>query len=153
MEGDGDIIVDAYNHLHEVCTAAADVSYPNTKAVTIQLANSDVESARLFENTKAYARPALQHFRRKLDLIRISSAFKAQRVFCPKRARQLRPSAASLEGLCCIHALDGDAIIGGLQEELPGTWLQLRMSTTAQTGGGKIMASYQSGRQLLVLFS
>ena len=59
MEGDGDIVADAYNQLQEVCIAAADVSYPNTKAVTIQLANSDVESACLFENAKAYARPAL----------------------------------------------------------------------------------------------
>ena len=41
-------------------------------------------------------------------------------MFCPKRARQLRPSAASLEGLCSIPALDSDAIIRGLQEELPG---------------------------------
>ena len=65
MEGDGDIIVDAYNHLQKVCTAAEDVSYPNTKAVTIQLANSDVEAARLFENAKAYARPALQYFLRR----------------------------------------------------------------------------------------
>ena len=138
MEGDGHIIVDAYNHLQEVCTAAVDVSYPNTKAVTIQLANSDVESARPFENAKAYARPALQYFRRQFnhedgDLFRISSAFKAQRVFCPKRVRQLRPSAASLEGLRSIPALDSDAIIGGLQEEIPDTWLQLRMSTTPQT--------------------
>ena len=139
MEGDGDIIVDVYNHLQEVCTAAVDVSYPNTKAVTIQLANSIVESARLFENAKAYAWPALQYFRRQFnhkdgELFRISSALKAQRVFCPKRARQLRPSAASLEGLRSIPALDSDAIIGGLPEELPDTWLQLRMSTTAQTG-------------------
>ena len=138
MEGDGDIIVDAYNHLQEVCTAAAAVSYPNTKAVTIQLAKLDVESARLFENAKAYARPALQYFRRQFnredgDLFRISSAYKAQRVFCPKRARQLRPSAASLEGLRSIPALDRGAIIGGLQEEIPDTWLQLRMSTTPQT--------------------
>ena len=92
MEGDGDIIVDAYNLLQEVCTAAADVSYPNTKAVTIQLANTDVEAAHLFENVKAYARPALQYFRRRFihqdgNLFRISSAFKALRVFCPKRAR------------------------------------------------------------------
>ena len=54
------------------------------------------------------------------DLFRISSAFKALRVYCPKRARQLRPSAASLEGLRSIPALDSDAIIRGLQEELPG---------------------------------
>ena len=40
-------------------------------------------------------------------------------MFCPKRALQLRPSAASLEGLRSIPALDSDAIIRGLQEELP----------------------------------
>ena len=81
MGGDGNIIVDAYN-LQEVGAAAVDVSYPNTKAVTIQLANSDVEAARLFENAKAYARPALQYFRRRFnhqdgDLFGISSVFKA----------------------------------------------------------------------------
>ena len=67
MEGDGDIIVDAYNHLQELCTAAAEVSYPNTKAVTIQLANSDVEAARQFENAKAYARPTLQYSQRRFN--------------------------------------------------------------------------------------
>ena len=124
LEGDGDIVVDAYGHLQEVATAAADVLYPNAKALAQQLTNSEAEATRLFHDAKAFSRPALQYFQARFnhqesDLFRVVAAYKAVRVFCPKRARQLRPTAASLEELRRIPILDDDATIRALQDELP----------------------------------
>ena len=91
LEGDGDIIVDAYNHLQEVANAAVDICYPNAKAVASLLSGSQEEAQRLPHNAKQYAAPALRYFQRHFnhqegDLYKIISTNKALRVFCPKRA-------------------------------------------------------------------
>ena len=86
LEGDGDIIVDAYNHLQEVANAAVDICYPNAKAVASLLSGSQEEAQRLLHNAKQYAAPALRYFQRRFnhqedDINQIISTYKALRVF------------------------------------------------------------------------
>ena len=53
MEGDGDIVVDAYDNLQEVATAAELQNYPNTRALAKKYAAAD-EKERLKRPTKKH---------------------------------------------------------------------------------------------------
>ena len=124
MEGDGDIVVDAYDTLQEVATAAALQNYPNTRAMASKYAGDEVQAEVLFQQARACVQPAITYFLMKFNhqespLATVVRMFKAIRVFCPARARQLQPDLCQVDQLRLIPALDDDRTIQDLKDELP----------------------------------
>ena len=63
LEGDGLLVFDAYKHLQEVATAAADRYYPNVDAIIKQLAPNDQQRQEVLrQHAKECVQPAIDYF-------------------------------------------------------------------------------------------
>ena len=124
LEGDGDIIVDTYTFLQEIATAAALRHYPNTKAMADKFADGDANySAQMFQQALECVLPAITYFlqkfnRRGSSLFEAVQMFKAIRIFCPAAARKIQLQLQHVDQLRLLPALNDDAIIQGLKDEL-----------------------------------
>ena len=125
LEGDGELVVEAYTHLQEVCEAAALEYYPRTLAVATELAEGDAAAIQaMMTEAKACVAPAVRYFRTKFNrqetpMYEVVRLFKAVRIVCPSQARQLRLTANDVTALRILPALDDDGTITQLIEELP----------------------------------
>ena len=125
LEGDGELVVEAYTHLQEVCEAAAPEYYPRTLAVATELAEGDAAAIQaMMTEAKACVAPAVRYFRTKFNrqgtpMYEVVRLFKAVRIVCPSQARQLRLTANDVTALRILPALDDDDTITQLIEELP----------------------------------
>lgn len=125
LEGDGEAVVTAYRTLQEVSTAAAVQNYPKTNAVALEMANgTQVEADGLVATAKACVAPAIRYFRERMnkngtEMFEVVRLLKALRLFCPEQAATLRPTAEDIADLRVLPALNDDALITQLQEELP----------------------------------
>ena len=125
MEGDGDIVVDAYNNLQEIATAAVLKHYPNTHAMASKIAGGDGERCtELIQQAERCIQPAINFYLRKFNQIgspmfETVHIYKAIRIFCPVQAHNLQPGIASVDQLRRIPMLNSDAHILSLKDELP----------------------------------
>lgn len=125
MEGDGDIIVDAYTNLQEVATAAAMKHYPNTHAMANKIADGNANRfTQLVQNAEKCIQPAVTFFLRKFNqhdtpMFNTVRMYKAVRIFCPIQARKLQPNLGCIEELRRVPVLDNDDFIQALKDELP----------------------------------
>lgn len=124
LEGDGEVIVEAFDHLQELSHAVADPAYSNTKAIARHLAGKDAEANRLIRQVKECVTAAVAYFRRRMnhqdgEIYPIVLAFKAIHMLCPKKAMELHVSRDQVETLRRVPQLDDDEKIRKLQDELP----------------------------------
>lgn len=116
LQGGGPLIFPCYERLSAVAQAVVVDHYPNTEAVTPEIANSNVAIY------NQLIRPGLDFYQHKFsvrsraDTVR---AFKAKRFCCPVQVQALCPTAASLEELRNYPFLNNDATIANLAQELP----------------------------------
>ena len=96
LEGDGELVVEAYTHLQEVCTAALLENYPQTHAVAIEIAGeknrADVQE--LMTQAKVCVAPAVRYFHTKFNtqgtpMFEAVRLFKAVQILYPRQAQQI----------------------------------------------------------------
>ena len=100
LEGDGPLILQAYEEIATVRAAVQSAHYPSVIAVAKQIANGDaIMQQRLQTYASDYIRPGLQYFETKLgsELSPQVSAFKAARLFPPIIVHQIRPAATDVD--------------------------------------------------------
>lgn len=125
LEGDGELIVEAYAQVQEIATAAALENFPLTLTAATEFSEGNqAEVDRLISRAKACVAPAIRYFRHRFnhcdgDLFRVVTLYKAVRILCPQQARQMRPGLQHVDSLRVLPALDHDPIINNLKEELP----------------------------------
>eukprot|EP00117_Sycon_ciliatum_P031367 scpid29669/ scgid24548/ len=131
MEGDGDIVVDAYDNLQEVATAAALQNYHNTvpehwrRNMLLLMTRSGLKrSTKKHGDACDLLSPTSKYFLQKFNhqdspLFGIVRLFKALRLFCPLRVRKLQPGLNHVDELRLLPALDSDDTIQHLKNELP----------------------------------
>ena len=124
LEGDGLLAFDAYNHLQEVATSAADRSYPNMNAVAKDLAGGDqARQAELQQHARSCIQPAIDYFLRRFnhvegDLYPIVRAFKAARLCCPRYIQEVKPTPQAVDQLRVFPVFDDEEMITRLKQEL-----------------------------------
>ena len=83
MEGDGEVIADAYDHLQELSFTMAELSYPSTLAVAKKLAgDNQAQVPILMTPSRGYVADAIRYFRQRMnhqdgDFYPIMEMFKA----------------------------------------------------------------------------
>ena len=125
MEGDGEVIVEAYENLQQLATLAALKNFPNAKAMAKKFAGGDNAAAEaIFEAALRCVQPAMSYFLQNFNhcdspLFNMMRLFKAIRLFCPLAVRRLQPDLNHIYELRLLPALNDDVIIQGLKDELP----------------------------------
>ena len=125
MEGNVDIVVDAYNNLQEVATAAVLKYYPNVHVMANKMADGDGDwCTELLQQAERCIQPAINFYLRKFNQIASPMfatvhIYKAIRIFCPVQVHNLQPRIASVDQLCRIPLLNSDAPILSVKGELP----------------------------------
>ena len=125
MEGNGEIIVEAYENLQQLATSAALKNFPNAKAMAKKFAGDDDAAAEaIFQADLRCVQPAMTYFLQKFNhcdspLFNMVRLFKAIRLFCPLVVRRLQPDLNHIDELRLLPALDDNVIIQGLKDELP----------------------------------
>ena len=120
LEGDGILAVDCYEEILKIRNAIAANYYPNLSAVCRDIFPADVANQQqLRDYGLACVQPGLQYFQGKFgsDTIHPVSTFKLARLFSPKVASELQPSAADIDELSAIPFLSDQ--VENLKEELP----------------------------------
>eukprot|EP00117_Sycon_ciliatum_P030736 scpid46359/ scgid24172/ len=110
----------------QVALSAAVGFYPNVASVAKDIAgNDDVDyQQELLAHAKQCFRPAIDYFLRRFnhregDLFPLVRAFKAARLFSPHFVSETRPTLVQIDALRVFPALNTDAAIAELKEELP----------------------------------
>ena len=143
LEGDGPLVVDAYEKIETVRAAIWAGHTPNVNAVARRLCNSSDRSLllgvfrpsrsrgststsqALQQNIIQYAtacvQPGLDYFNKMFDsnLKDTLMAFKAARYFSPLRLKDIQPDAQALNSVKAFPFLDSETIMDGLKQELP----------------------------------
>ena len=125
LEGDDILSTQTYAHLQEVATAAAVGFYPNVASVAKDIAGNDAPyQQELVAHAKQCVRPAIDYFLRRFnhqegDLLPLVRAFKATRLCSPHFVNETRPTHVQVDALREFPALNTDAVIAELKEELP----------------------------------
>ena len=124
LEGDGLLVFDAYKHLQEVATAAADRYYPNVDAIIKQLAPNDQQRQEVLrQHAKECVQPAIDYFLKRFshvdgDLYPVVRAFKAAQLCCPRYINETKPTPSAVDQLRVFPVFDNDEMIEMLKEEL-----------------------------------
>ena len=105
LEADGPLVFSCYERLSAVAHAVAVDHYPNTEAVSREIANCDA--------AKASVRPGLKFYQKKIivQFCDTVKAYIAVRFCCPVQVQKLRPTAATLEGFRNFPFSNNDATI------------------------------------------
>ena len=143
LEGDGPLVVDAYEKIETVRAAIRTGHTPNVNAVARRLCNSSDRSLllgvfhpsrsrgststsqALQQNIIQYAtacvQPGLDYFNKMFDsnLKDTLMAFKAARYFSPLQLKDIQPDAQALNSVKAFPFLDSETIMDGLKQELP----------------------------------
>ena len=122
LEGDGPLVLDAYETLQAASASFADHDHPHLSTATCRLAGArrNVTEAMLVQEMKAKVQPAINWFRHKfsVDLHTLLLAFKAARIFRPVTAQAMALTPHKLQ---CLRAFPfvTEHDIEGLVQELP----------------------------------
>ena len=122
MEGDGPLILKAYEEIVTVRAALQSAHYPNVVAVAQQIAQGDANfQQRLQTHASNCICPGLQYFQEKLgnDLRSPVSAFKAARLFSPVKVHEMKPVATDINTLSEFPFLNDSVTLNNLKTELP----------------------------------
>ena len=121
LEGDGPLVLAAYEEISSLRAAISTAFYPNTDAVARKLSSNPGRNQMLTAYAKTCVQPAYDYFEEKFsnDLTVTLSAFKYACYFDPVKIGELKPSAADLDNLKVFKFLAGDGQIDGLKAELP----------------------------------
>ena len=125
LEGDGEMVVDAYACLQELCSAAAVENYPETIATADDIAGGNAAAAAaMVTQAKVFVAPAVQYFRTKFNkqgtpMFEVVKLFKAVRILCPQQARAIGLTEAHVQALRIVPGMSDDALVNRLLEELP----------------------------------
>ena len=134
MEGDGPLVVSAFQKLQEVAISCAVQHYPNTHAVARKCVeeNPELQLDELEEWAMARVRPGVNRFLHQFNVKygAVLDVFRYARFFCPLQVQSLKPDVTAIEHLRMLPFLDDDNTILSLQAELPAhlphccQWLQ-----------------------------
>ena len=125
LEGDGPLVLRAYDEVTKVSAAIATAHYPNTEAIARQISASN---ATLFQQLISYATscvtPVYDYFESKFgnngQLHQLVKCFKAARMFSPVRMSELQASTTLIDDLTAFPFLLTDSELSGkLKDELP----------------------------------
>ena len=182
LEGDGPLVVDAYEKIETVRAAIRAGHTPNVNAVARRLCNSSDRSLllgvfrpsrsrgststsqALQQNIIQYAtacvQPGLDYFNKMFDsnLKDTLMAFKAARYFSPLRLKDIQPDAQALNSVKAFPFLDSETIMDGLKQELRSFLLIkpkswiLILPLTFSSGGIKMNAICHAGLLPLVKY-
>ena len=125
LEGNGELIVEAYAQVQEIAAATAMDNYPLTLTAATEISGGNqTEVNRLMCRAKACVAPAICYFRLRFshcdgDLFRVVSVCKAVRILCTQQARQMQLVLQHVDGLRVLPSLDNDITINRLKDELP----------------------------------
>lgn len=143
LEGDGELVVEAYLHLQELSTACALENYPEAMATAQNIAGDHPNVVeQLMTTAKQCVRPAIQYFRQRFNhcqgsLFNAIKMFKAVRIVCPVQARQLQIGLNEVEALRVLQCVDDDDTIARLCEELP-IYLTAAADATLDAGSTRL---------------
>ena len=121
VEGDGPLVLAAYEEISSLRAAISSAFYPNTDAVARKLSSNPGQNQMLTAYAKTCVQPAYDYFEEKFsnDLAVTLSASKYACYFDPVKIGELKPSAADLDKLKVFTFIAGDGQIDGLKAELP----------------------------------
>ena len=121
LEGDGPLVLAAYEEISSLRAAISTAFYPNTDTVARKLSSNPGQNQMLTAYAKTCVQPAYDYFEEKFsnDLVVTLSAFKYACYFDPVKIGELKPSAADLDSLKVLTFLAGDGQIDDLKAELP----------------------------------
>ena len=121
LEGDGPLVLVAYQRLSLLYSHISSEHYPNVAAVAKLLSRGNSARERqLIAYAKACCVHAYSYFKEKFDndLRPIVLAFKAARYFSPSKVNELKPTAVDIDSLTAFPFLNSE-VIDGLKSELP----------------------------------
>ena len=120
LEGDGPLVLDAYETLQAASTSFANHDHPHLPTVARRLAGARRNVTEAIQETKAKVQPAINWFRHKfsVDLHTLLLTFKAARIFRPVTAQAMALTPHKLQ---CLRAFPfvTEHDIEGLVQELP----------------------------------
>ena len=121
LEGDGPLVLVAYQRLSLLYSHILSEHYPNVAAVAKLLSRGNsAREKQLVAYAKACCVPAYSYFKEKFDndLKPIVLAFKAARYLSPSKVNELKPTAIDIDSLTAFPFLNSE-VIDGLKSELP----------------------------------
>ena len=120
LEGDGPLILYAYQKISSLYAHITLEHHPNILAVADDLAQgSGSHKAQLINYTKTFYHPAYSYFKEKFDkdLKKAIEAFKAARYFLPSKIDELRPTISDIDSLKSFPFLDS-TLLAEMKTEL-----------------------------------
>ena len=122
LEGDGPLVLIAYERISTLHHHVSSEHYPNVLAVASSSSAGNLShEQQLIAYAKNCAAPAYDYFREKFDndLKPIVQAFKTARYFVPSKIHELNPTSLDIDSLTAFPFLNVNSIIDGLKSELP----------------------------------
>ena len=122
LEGDGPLVLSAYEEIAALRVAISNQYYPNTNAVATKLSsNRPTLKQQLLDYGKVCVKAAYEYFHQKFDinLKEAVSIFKQARFFDPAKIGELKPSCSDIDDLKAILGLRSGSLLEGLKAELP----------------------------------
>ena len=125
LEGDGPLIIQAYEQVRKVEASFATAYYPNTQAVAQSIAltaNNPTLVQSLIDYAKTCVLPCEEYFASKFneangELAPVLAAFKACRLFSPSQLYAMKPSVQAVDDLGAVPFLRSK--LSSLKTELP----------------------------------
>ena len=122
LEGDGALVLRSYEEIRKVRAVLQAAHYPNMSAIARHLApgNLPVQQQWMSYGMNC-VKDGIEYFNNKFgdDSASPLNAFKAARLFSPSKVNDIQPSAADVDTLTSIPALNKPNMIIELKEELP----------------------------------
>ena len=121
LEGDGALILKAYQILQSVLLAIGLKHYPKLERVSASIAANNREKMQLKQHAEDGVKDAVNYFLRKFNIehIEVVRVFKTARLLSPASVNPLHPGKTTVEELRRFSFLDNDHEIGCLLVELP----------------------------------
>ena len=124
LEGDGSIVLQAYDQIQVLKTKIENPCYPNVDAVAKYVAARGRTYQQLQQHASKCVQPGLNYFNSKFfdDSAPLSdslAAFKAARLFVPHRLIEIEADVNSVDTLTAFPFLNKPPIIDSFKSELP----------------------------------
>ena len=121
LEGDGPLMLKAYEDVDTLSTWILNQHYPNTKAAAKTLTTTPAQQRQLLDYAESCVEPAYKYFEDKFEgaLKPIVQVFKYARFFDPSKIGELKPSSNDIDDLKVFPFLNSSDKLEGLKSELP----------------------------------
>ena len=122
LEGDGALVLSSYDVIASLTEAIRTAHFPNLRALSTKLSASNATLAQQYEQYgHNCVQPGMQYFMTRFtqDLKESVDAFKAARLFVPRRIVEMQPDANSIDGLVAFPFLNDQDTLLLLKKELP----------------------------------